>query len=443
MTSPLRPPPGRLAMALLALVLGACGPAGETPAQITPAVTQPPEAPGTTAPPQETVAAGELPEKIVIGYPASLTGQFEALGRAGNDGLQLFEQWINEEQGGIEVGGTKLPVEIVFADDRSDLDTATRLFENMVTEEGAHFMMASYSSSLTLAEAPIAERLDVLAFGWGAASDDIWQQGFTTIVGVITPSSLYDEGFLEFTAAADPPAQRVAIVYKDDPFTVAEGEGALEVAEGLGMEVVFVDRYPREATDLSPILTQAAATEPDIMLVDGHFQDGALAARQMSELDIRPNATLFGSASATTDWAAELGEAAQGTYGASQWEPDQELDTALFEEANWRGPKVTPQEWAAQFEEEFGYVPDFRAAMAFHAAVVLSAAIEEAGALETDSVREALKAMEIRTVGGEFRVDETLNQVGHTMVTIQWQEGAKVIVAPEESATGQALYPVG
>ena len=432
---------GWVLVAFLALVLGACQPAGETPAQITPAVTQPPEAPGTTAAPQAT--AGELPEKIVIGYPASLTGQFEALGRAGNDGLQLFEQWVNDEEGGIEVAGTKLPVEVVFADDRSDKDTATRLFENLIDEQGAHFMMASYSSSLTLAEAPIAERLGVLAFGWGAASDDIWQQGFTTIVGVITPSSLYDEGFLEFTAGAEPPAQRISIVYKDDPFTVAEGEGAREVAEELGMEVAFMDRYPPEATDLSPILTQAAGAQPDIMLVDGHFQDGALAARQMFELGIKPAATLFGSASATTDWATELGEAAHGTYGASQWEPDQELDTALFEEDNWRGPQVTPNEWAAQFEEEFGYVPDFRAAMAFHAAVVLMAAIEEAGSLDTDAVREALKGLEIRTMGGEFRIDpETLNQVGHTMVTIQWQEGEKVIVAPEESTTGQAVYPV-
>lgn len=425
--------------ALLALVVVACQPAGEAPPQVTPPVTPAP----TTTPPATEAPAAELPEKIVIGYPASLTGEFEALGRAGRDGLELFEQWVNDEVGGLDVAGTKLPVEIVFADDRSDKDTATRLFESLVSEEGAQFMMASYSSSLTLAEAPVAERLGVLAFGWGAASDDIWQQGFRTVVGVITPSSLYDQGFLEFVSRADPPAKTLAIAYKDDPFTVAEAEGARRIAEELGMEVVFMDKYPPEATDLSPILTQAGGANPDIILVPSHFQDGALAARQMHELGIKANASQFGSAPATTSWSEELGEAALHTYGASQWEPDQELDTALFEEPNWVGPKVTPKEWAARFEEQFGYQPDFRAMMAFHAAVVLEAAIEQAGSLETEAVREALTQLDIQTVGGRYLVDpETLLQEGHRMVTIQWQEGQKVIVAPEESSTGEPVYPV-
>jgi hypothetical protein len=45
-------------------------------------------------------------------------------------------------------------------------------------------------------------------------------------------------------------------------------------------------------------------------------------------------------------------------------------------------------------------------------------------------------------MGGGFRVDAaTLNQVGHSMLTIQWQDGDKVIVAPVENATGEAIYP--
>ena len=49
--------------------------------------------------------------------------------------------------------------------------------------------------------------------------------------------------------------------------------------------------------------------------------------------------------------------------------------------------------------------------------------------------------LDIQTMGGGFRVDETLNQVGHSMLTIQWQDGEKVIVAPAENATGEAVYP--
>jgi branched-chain amino acid transport system substrate-binding protein len=384
-----------------------------------------------------------VPEKIVIGYPASLTGEFEALGKAGKDGLEMFEQWVNEEEGGIDVGGTKVPVEIVFADDRSDKETATRLFERFVTSDEANFMMASYSSSLTLAEAPIAERLRVLTFGWGASSDEIWEQGFTSVVGVLTPASQYDAEFIETVSQADPPAETIAIVYKDDPFTVAEAEGAREAAEDQGMEVVFFDKYPLEATDLSPILTEAGRTNPDILLVASHFEDGALAARQGLELEIEAEAVSYGSASATSAWAEELGRAAENTYGTSQWEPDQELDPALFEEPNWRGPELTPEEWAADFEDQFDYAPDFRAMMPFHSGVVLKTAIEETGSIELEAVREAITELDIVTVGGGFKVDpETLIQVGHSMTTLQWQGGGKVITGPPESATGEAVYPV-
>lgn len=393
--------------------------------------------------PTQPTQEGELPEKIIIGYPASLTGEFEELGRAGRDGLRMFEQWVNEEEGGIDVGGTRIPVEIVFADDRSDKETAIRLFEKFVREDGAQFMMASYSSSLTLAEAPIAERLRVLTFGWGASSDDIWQQGFTSVVGILTPASLYDQEFLEFVSQADPPARTIAIVYKDDPFTVAEAEGAREVAEGLGMEVVFFDKYPPEATDLSPILTEAGRANPDVVLVASHFEDGALAARQALELGIEPTAATYGSASATGAWGGELDRAAENTFGTSQWEPGQKVDPSLFEEPNWRGPQVTPEEWASRFEDQFGYAPDFRAMMPFHSGVVLKTAIEEAGSLETEAVRQALMELDVVTVGGGFDIDpETLVQVGHAMITIQWQGGEKVIVGPAENATGEPVYPV-
>jgi branched-chain amino acid transport system substrate-binding protein len=386
--------------------------------------------------------AEELPEEIVIGIPASLTGQYEALGVQGLDGLNMWADWVNNEKGGIDVGGTMLPVRIEFGDDRSDLDTALRLFERLVQEEGAHFMFASYSSGLTLAQAPLSEQLDVATMAWGASSDDIWEQGFTRVVGVYTPASQYDHSLLDFVAETEPAAETVAIVYKDDPFTVSEAEGAQAKVEELGLEEVFFDSYPVEATDLSPILTQAWDTEPDVMLVSAHFQDGALAARQMAELGITPMASSFGSGAATTDWWDELGESAQATFGPAQWEPTQAVDAAAFDADNWVGPQITPEEFTAQFAEEFGYEPDYRGGLVFHSGLALMQAIENAGTLDTEAVIEAFKELDIQTFGGGYAIDpETLIQVGHDMVTIQWQDGEKVIVAPSEFANADAVYP--
>ncbi|MEX1134271.1 MAG: amino acid ABC transporter substrate-binding protein [Acidimicrobiia bacterium] len=435
-----------LAMAVSLLMLfAACAGEAEPGGQELPEAPTTEGAEPTTSVPASTESTEEgveLPDEIVIGIPASLTGQYEALGRQGLDGLNMFAEWVNNERGGIDVGGTKIPVRIVFGDDRSDKDTALRLFEKLVLEDGAHFMFASYSSGLTLSQAPLADQLDVVSMAWGASSDDIWEQGFTRTVGVYTPASQYDHSLLDFVTAADPAAQTVAIAYKDDPFTVAEAEGAQAKAEELGMEVVYFDKYPAEAADLSPILTQAADSDPDVILVVAHFQDGALAARQMQELGIDPMASSFGSGAATTDWWTELGEAAQGTFGPAQWEPSQTVDPAAFDTDGWVGPQVTPAEFSEQYSAEFGYEPDYRGGLAFHAGLALMAAIEAAGSVDTQAVIDAFKELDIQTMGGGFRVDpETLNQVGHSMLTIQWQDGEKVIIAPAESATGEAIYP--
>lgn len=430
-----------LSVLVLMLLLVACGGEGAAEQQL-PEGPEGAASPEAAAPTEEAGAAGEVPEEIVIGIPASLTGQYEALGRQGLDGLEMFADWVNEERGGIDVGGEQVPVRIVFGDDRSDLDTSQRLFEQLVREDGADFMFASYSSGLTLAQGPLAEQLDVVTMAWGASSDDIWEQGFTRMVGVYTPASQYDHSLLDFVAAADPPAETVSIVYKDDPFTVAEAEGARDKADELGLDVTYFDRYPATATDLSPILTQAWESEPDVFLVVAHFQDGALGARQMQELEMNPAASSFGSGAATSEWWNELGEAAQGTFGPAQWEPSQAVDPAAFDAPNWVGPELTPSEFAEQYEERFEYEPDYRGGLSFAAGLALMAAIEEAGSIETEAVVEAIKGLDIQSMGGAFRVDpETLNQVGHEMLTIQWQDGEKVIVAPEEAANGEAIYP--
>ncbi len=408
----------------------------------------PPAAPAKEQPAEEAAqkpAAEEAgPEAIVIGYPASLTGRFEQLGKAGLNGLQLFEEWVNTEEGGIEVKalGQKLPVKIIFADDKSEKETAQRLFEKFIKDDGAQFMMASYSSGLTLSQAPIAEANQIITFGWGAASDHIWEQGFRYVVGPITPSSLYDGSILDLLTTLEPRPQRLAVIYKDNPFTTAIAEGTTARAEELGFEVVFSDKYPEDATDLSPILLRAKEAEPDVLFVESHFQDGALAAKQVAEMQFDVAMAAYGSASATTAWAEQLGDAAEYTVGASQWEPNMPIDPALFDDPRWYGPKLSPAEWAEWFEGEFDYTPDFRAMQMFATALSLKAAIEDAGTLETEAVLESIKKLDIITTFGRFKVDpETMKQIGHQMVAIQWQGGKKEVIAPPAFKTADVIYP--
>ena len=49
--------------------------------------------------------------------------------------------------------------------------------------------------------------------------------------------------------------------------------------------------------------------------------------------------------------------------------------------------------------------------------------------------------MDHNTVFGGFQVDRDGAQIGHKMLLVQWQDGKKVIVWPEELAPGKARFP--
>ena len=64
-----------------------------------------------------------------------------------------------------------------------------------------------------------------------------------------------------------------------------------------------------------------------------------------------------------------------------------------------------------------------------------------AGSLDADKLREALLTLRTTTIIGDFAIDERGFQIGHKAITIQWQDGKQVVVAPEELVSGKPRFP--
>lgn len=381
-------------------------------------------------------------ESIKVGMAISNTGKYDVLGTRNLQGAQLWARWVNG-QGGIYVEelGRKLPVEIVYYDDKSDKDTVVKLIEKLIVEDRVDFIIGPYGSSLNIAAIAVTERYGKLALIHSGASDRIWQQGYRYVVGVLTPSSYYYKSTMEMMAQLDPRPDRIALITEDNPFNLSIREGIKRWAEELGFEIVFDEVYPANPTDLSPILTQVKELAPDAILAASHFRDGALLARQAAELGVRPAFFALGSAPSTVEWWEAVGpDGAQHTVATSQWEP---LAAPHFwEHANWYGPMITGQEYNAWFKSVYGADTDFRGAQSFVAGLVLQWAIEQSGSLDTDKIRQALNDADLMTFYGRFRIDpETGIQVGHEMVVAQWQDGQKVVVWPPALAEAELVYP--
>lgn len=434
---------------LLALILMACSSSGGDEEAATDSGGE-----DTTA--VESEPADEMPDAsggsqtVVIGFTASQTGSQNVSSTRQVNGLNLWMDQVNAD-GGIELSdGTIVTFEAVTYDDESNTDRVQELYTRLATEDEADFLISPYSSGLTAASAVIAEQYGKVMITTGAASDDTYKQGLTTVFQAYTPASRYLTGAIDLLQELDSDVSKVAFVYENSKFSTDVVEAAKAYAEELGYEVVLHEGYDPETTDFGPFINKIQDAAPDAILGGGHFQDGSTFARQLNEKNIDVSFFTLLVAPPEPDFA-DLGEAAVGVIGPSQWEPLAAFtpDSATEAGLDWFG--LLGDEFVSAYEAAYdGEEPSYHSAGGYAAGLILQKAIMDADSTDPEAVGAALDAMDLLTFFGHIKFDTTADahglQIGHSMVYIQWQDNgdglAKQVVWPAEGATAATLYPM-
>jgi branched-chain amino acid transport system substrate-binding protein len=421
-----------LLIALLMLVAAQCGAA----------------APESAAPAQKEAAPAGEAKTVVIGYTASKTGSLEVSSRNQSRGLELWLEQVNEN--GVALSdGTTVKFEAKTYDDESAKERVQLLYTTLIEEDKADFLISPYSSGLTDAAAVIAEQYGKVMITTGAASDATYQKGIQSAFQLYTPASRYLTGAIDLLADVDSEAKKIAIVYENAKFSTDVVEAAKTYAEGKGYEIVLFEGYDSETTDFAPFINKIAAAEPDAIMGGGHFNDGSTFARQLYEkqTDVKFLALLV--APPELDFA-ELGEAALGVVGPSQWEPQANYTEAAAKEAGLEWYGLTVADFTQTYQDKYGEEPSYHAAGGYAAGLILQKAIQTADSTEPDKVKAALEEMDLLTFYGhvKFDVGESHGlQIAHDMVYVQWQEDAdgkliKEVVWPIEGRSAEPLYPL-
>ncbi len=165
----------------------------------------------------------------------------------------------------------------------------------------------------------------------------------------------------------------------------------------------------------------------------GHFNDALLFVRAAQELGFEPKAMVITVGPSNPEFVTEVGSAANYIIGPTQWEAVMSWEDEYF---------GTAADYAARYESMWGEPPTYQAAESTATALALHLAIESAGSLETDAVRQALLDMDEMTFYGPINFDETGKNVNKPMGAIQIQEGVINVVAPPEAAVASLEYPM-
>ncbi len=362
-------------------------------------------------------AAADNP--IRIGATMSESGAYSTQGTAARNGYRLCESHINEAGGLLD-----RPVEFVIHDDESDTERAIKLYERLISEEQVDAIMGPYGSTLTEAVAPVTERHQMVHISPLAATTSIWEQGREYLFMVLPPAELFLAGLIDM--ADERGLERVAVINEDELFPAAAAQGAADMALERGMTLAFHEPYETGTEDFGSLVERLDEDDVQVLaMAASPLDDFIEMTRQMKSSDV--SVTMFGTSGAVEEYREALGGDADYTYGLSAWEPSL--------------PNPGIEEFTQAYQETFERAPSFHAAGGYGSCQLFVEAAEKAGSLDADAMREALLELETTTVFGPFKVDERGYQTANQGVFIQWQDGDREVVWPEESATGEARFP--
>jgi branched-chain amino acid transport system substrate-binding protein len=373
---------------------------------------------------------------ITLGSAVSLTGNYSTNGENTQRGYDLAVEKINEA-GGVKVGDKTYKLEIKYYDDESTPARGAELTERLVKQDGIELILGPYGSGLTKAIAPVTEELQVPMVEANGASRSLFTNGWKYIFATLSTSEQYLASAIALAAqnaealGKKPEEIKVAIVVENDPFSADVRDGVLEDMKKYGMQLVIDDQFPRELNDMSATLTKVKALKPDLLIVSGHEKGAATAIRQLSEQKVSvPILAMTHCDSA--DIIGNFGAASEYTLCATQWAPTLTYKDDLFGSAG---------DYAKTFEDKYGYAPPYQAAESSAAVQVFADAIQRAGSLDKQAVRDALASTDLMTFYGQIKFDDTGKNVAKPMALYQVLDGQYKIVAPADFAEAKAVIP--
>ena len=420
-------------LTVLAMVVAACGGDGgaDTTQPDETATTEAEQTP-TTADDETTTTAGETaeaPEAITIGAVVPLTGAFAGGGAQIERGYVYAVDAINETGGvSVEEFDAQIPLELDVRDDASDPNQTTSIMDEMAGGDIVAYL-GGFATPVHAAGSATAERNGIPYLGVATSTQALHEQGYQYFFSPFPKSPDMARTVFEMLDGLIPEGDRplnVGIFQEATDWGEELGPLFTQEAESHGYEVVYHETYAPGTTDYTDLILGAQAAGAEALFSLPTPPDGFAIYQQMGELGFKPPFNLVIRAADVPTWN-DLGEAGEGVVLSTPWHPA--LGFPGTDAVNER-----------HIEEE-GRPADPVVGSAYALIEILADAIERAGTLDHDAVRDAIAATDgLETIIGPitFREDGTAEVPNPHMQRIG---GAIELIWPAESATSDLVYP--
>ncbi len=323
---------------------------------------------------------------LCLGALLPLTGELSADGPARQRAFELAVERINEAGG---VGDRS--VDGIVLDSGLGSEQAT-----LLVAAGVDVIIVGSSSQYTLEIIDEVTNAGVVIMSSSNTSQDIERNEDNPRYFRTAPSDLLQGRVLANQIAAD--HQRAAVLYRDDAYGRSLAESFRSHFAKADRSIVYEHAYQPLTSNFDGVVTEAKATQPDIVLVVGFDDDAAAIVEALDGQDIGPNDGMaVWGVDGNTNIAERLSDG---------------VDRGIL-----RGMKQTVP--AALVPPDSGVSADSFAAETYDATVIVAVAAEQAfrqgGDLESfisDVTRQGLKCSDFATCAEGLQQSDDIDYDG-------------------------------
>lgn len=314
---------------------------------------------------------------IKVGINAPMTGDIPKVGEGSKYAAEMWLEDV-EKAGGIDVGGTKYPVEIVLEDNESKAESAVKANTKLITQDDVLMIIGPQSSKQAIPAGDVANNYETpMISPWSTNPDTTGNRPYVfrgcfldPFQGPVLANFITDEfGFKKAAVLYD--------VASDYPKGLAEFfKMAWEEKHGAD-SVVAYESFTTKDTDFSSQLTKIIRSGADVLFTPQYYNEVALIVQQAKDLGWK--GPIVGSDSwGSAETVALCGEACYGQFFSTHYAA--------------AGAQGATKAFIDRYKEKYGYVPDDVAALTWDSLRLAQAAIEGSGKL-TGKIKDDRKAV--------------------------------------------------
>ncbi|MHB9097981.1 MAG: amino acid ABC transporter substrate-binding protein [Syntrophales bacterium] len=379
------------------------------------------------------------PKEIVLGAALPITG---GQSREGGFFKRAYEMAVKEinDAGGVMVRqyGKKLPIKLIIYDDKSDNTTSVQLYEKLVTEDKVNALLGGYGTPLITAHTVVAEKYRIPYINGGGATGAIYERKMKYIFCLISSIEKLSNTLMDWIAGQQDAGNlkkpvKIALMGENTSHgkEFRQGVVARSKASPDRFQVVMDEPFELNLKDADPLLQKVKASNADIYLADARLADYTTIHRRYTELGLYHQVVSYGPRGSEKSARDALGKASDYIISCNWWHKDL--------------PTKAAKNFAQKWEKAFNEPAEWFAAMAYETVRVMAKAIEDAGSLDKEKIRNAAAKMDMKdslVVGGRVTFKPN-GQIDNDYVMMQNMPGGKVsLIYPKDIATAKAIVPI-